>query len=209
MDLSQSLSSTMKIIAHRGGMQRGLQNSPEGVRLAALHGADFVELDVVMSAQGTFHCAHGLGRQSTLHDCLVEMPDGMALIAHLKGRYAESDLQRLRDAITCHLPLSRVIFASHRSSMLIELQRIIPEAQLARFGLFPAITALWKQQPWKYCLINQSVLLKWHVRQLQKRGYVIFASCVWEFRSRRAVQGLGVDGVFLNLHQTPKSGAAA
>ncbi|GEP40798.1 glycerophosphodiester phosphodiesterase [Brevifollis gellanilyticus] len=199
----------MKIIAHRGGMQSGFQNSPEGVRLAARHGADFVELDVVMSAECTFHCAHGLGRQNTLHDCLAEMPDGLGLIAHLKGPYAEAELQQLIEAITCHLPLSRVIFASHRSSVLIALQRTVPEAQLARFGLFPAIVALWKQQPWKHCLINQSVLLRWHVLRLQQKGYVVFASCVWEFRSRRAVQDLGVDGAFVNLHQTPKSRAAA
>lgn len=199
----------MKIIAHRGGMQTELQNSPEGVRLAALHGADFVELDVVRSARGTFHCAHGLGRQSALNDCLAEMPDGMGLIAHLKGPYAEADLQRLREAITGHLPLNRVIFASHRSSVLIQLQRTVPEAQLARFGLFPAIVALWKQQPWKYCLINQSVLLRWHVRRLQQKGYIVFASCVWEFRSRRAVRELGVDGVFVNLHQTSNGGPAA
>ncbi len=199
----------MKIIAHRGGMQRGFQNSPEGVRLAAQHGADFVELDVVKNTRGTFHCAHGLGRQSALHDCLAEMPDGMGLIAHLKGRYAEADLRQLRDAIIGHLPLSRVIFASHRSSVLMELQRTNPEAQLARFGLFPAIVALWKQQPWKYCLINQSVLYRPHVRRLQQKGYVVFASCVLEFRSRRAVQELGVDGTFVNLHQTSKRGPAA
>lgn len=199
----------MKIIAHRGGMQSRFQNSPEGVRLATLHRADFVELDVVRSAQGTFHCAHGLGRQSALHDCLAEMPDGMGLIAHLKGRYAEADLQQLREAITGHLPLSRVIFASHRSSVLIELQRTDPEVQLARFGLFPAIAALWKQQPWKYCLINQSVLFRPHVRRLQQMGYVVFASCVWEVRSRRAVRELGVDGVFVNLHQTSKGGPEA
>lgn len=199
----------MKTIAHRGGMRSGLQNSPQGVRLAALHHADFVELDIAKSKDGTFHCAHGWGPPSDLRDCLAEMPDGMDLIAHLKGNYDASDLGRLTKTITHHLPLSRIIFASHRSGTLVEMQRVAPDAPLARFGLFPAIAALWKRQPWEYCLINQSVLLRWHVRKLQQKGYVVFASCVWELRSRRAVQRLGVDGAFLNLHQAPETQAAA
>ena len=199
----------MKIIAHRGGMQRELQNSPAGVRLAAQHRADFVELDIARNQDGSFHCAHGLGKPSALRDCLVEIPDEMGLIAHVKGRYEAADLLRLKDAVTRHLPLMRVIFASHRTSVLVELQRVMPEAQLARFGLFPAIAALWKQQPWRYCLINQSVLLQWHVHRLQQKGYVVYASCVWELRSRRSVRALGVDGVFLNLHKASEDSRAA
>lgn len=199
----------MKIIAHRGSMQREMQNSPAGVRLAAQHRADFVELDIARNQDGSFHCAHGLGKPSALRDYLVEIPDEMGLIAHVKGRYEAADLLRLKDAVTRHLPLTRVIFASHRTSVLVELKRVVPEAQLARFGLFPAIAALWKQQPWQYCLINQSVLLKAHVRRLQQRGYAVFASCVWELRNRRSVQRLGADGAFLNLREVPESGPAA
>ena len=68
----------MKTIAHRGGMQGGMQNSPEGGRLAARHKADLVELDVVKGRDGTFLCAHGLGERRKLADCLAEVGDQMA-----------------------------------------------------------------------------------------------------------------------------------
>ena len=70
---------------------------------------------------------------------------------------------------------------------------------MARFGLLPAMVALWKPQPWQCCMINQSVLTRWLVKALQQRGYEVFASCVWELRSRRRAQKLGVDGAFVNL----------
>ncbi len=139
----------MKTIAHRGGMQRGVQNSPEGVRMAARQNADFVELDVVNGLDGTFHCAHGFGRRSMLEECLAEVGEHMELIAHLKGRYVEADLVLLADQIARHLPLSRVFFASHQAKVLGRLRELVPEGRLARFGLFPAIVALWRPQPWE------------------------------------------------------------
>lgn len=75
----------MKTIAHRGGMEKGMQNSPDGVRLAVRHQADFVELDVVGDARGGLQCAHGWGAKSHLSDCLKALGANMSLIAHLKG----------------------------------------------------------------------------------------------------------------------------
>jgi glycerophosphoryl diester phosphodiesterase len=180
-------------------MQKELQNSPAGVRLAVRQKADIVELDVVKGMDGTFYCAHGLGPRRMLEDCLAEIGDHMELIAHLKGRYEEADLMRLADQIVRHLSLPRVIFASHQARVLGQLREVVPEGRLARFGLFPALVALWRRQPWEYCMINHLVLLKWHVAALQRRGYVVFASCVWEWRSREGVKRLGVDGAFVNL----------
>ena len=77
----------------------------------------------------------------------------------------------------------------------------MPKVRLARFGLLPALMALWKHQPWDCGMINQVVLTRWLVKTLQQRGYEVFASCVWELRSRRSVQQLGVDGVFVNLRE--------
>lgn len=48
-------------------------------------------------------------------------------------------------------------------------------------------------------MINQSVLTRWLVKALQQRSYEVFASCVWELRSRQCVQELGLDGAFVNL----------
>jgi hypothetical protein len=194
-------SDPMKIIAHRGGMQKKMQNSPEGVRLAVHRGADFVELDVVKGRSGTYYCAHGLGRRRMLEDCLAEVGDHMELIAHLKGRYVEADLVLLVNQITRHLPLPRVFFASHSSRVLCQLRELAPGARFARFGLFPAIRALWRNQPWECCMINHLVLLKWHVGALQRKGHLVFASCVWELRSREAVKRLGVDAAFVNLYR--------
>jgi glycerophosphoryl diester phosphodiesterase len=191
----------MKTIAHRGGIQREMQNSPEGVRLAARHKADFVELDVVKGIDGAFHCVHGLGRRRLLEECLAEIGNHMDLIAHLKGRYEAADLMLLADQIARHIPLPRVFFASHHARVLGQLREMVPEARLARFGLFPAIVALWRHQPWDCCMINHLVLLKWHVGELQRRGHVVFASCVWELRSREGVKRLGVDGAFVNLYR--------
>ncbi len=191
----------MKTIAHRGGMKKGMQNSPGGVRLAAQNGADIVELDVVKGMDGAYHCAHGLGRRRMLDECLAEMGDHMELIIHLKGRYVEADLVRLVDLIIQRLPLPRVFFASHHSKVLRQLRELAPGARFARFGLFPAIMALWRRQPWECCMINQSVLLKWHVAELQRKNYLVFASCVWELRSREGIKRLGVDGAFVNLYQ--------
>lgn len=182
-------------------MRREMQNSPEGVRLAARHQADYVELDVVKGMDGTFHCGHGLGERSVLGDCLAEMGDSMELIAHLKGRYEEADLMLLVDEIARHLPLAKVMFASHRTKVLGQLREVVPGCRLARFGLVPAIVALWGKPPWECCMINQLVLQKWHVLALRKRGHLVFASCVWELRGRRAVKRLEVDGAFVNLYR--------
>jgi glycerophosphoryl diester phosphodiesterase len=192
----------MKTIAHRGGMGKGMQNTPAGVRLAARQGADLVELDVVRAADGGFHCAHfEWDSKSALSDCLAELGPGMGLIAHLKGDYDEADLSRLVGLLELHMPLEKVVFVSHRSSVLRRLRKQMPEARLARFGLLPALVALWKQQPWECCMINQVVLTRWLVKALQQRGYEVIASCVWELRSRHRVQKLGVDGAFVNLHE--------
>lgn len=182
-------------------MRREMQNSPAGVRLAARHRADFVELDVVKGMDGTFLCGHGLGERSELGECLAEVGDSMELIAHLKGRYQEADLMLLADEIARHLPLTRVLFASHHAGVLGQLRELIPACRLARFGLVPAIMALWRKPLWECCMINQLVLLKWHVLALQRRGHLVFASCVWELRSRRSVKRLEVDGAFVNLYQ--------
>lgn len=192
----------MKTIAHRGGMGKGMQNTPAGVRLAVHHQADYVELDVVRAADGEFYCAHhGWNSKSELRDCLAELGPHMRLIAHLKGNYSEADLLRVIEYLAPHLPLEKVVFASHRSGVLRRMRQLIPDMRLARFGLLPALGALWKPQPWDCCMINQGVLTRWLVKALQQRGYAVFASCVWELRSRRRVQALGVDGVFVNLRE--------
>lgn len=190
----------MKTIAHRGGMARRLQNAPAGVRLAVRHGVDCVELDVVRSAGGGFHCAHHTwSPQSALHDCLAELAPGMGLVAHMKGDCTEADLVRVLAAISQQVPLEKVVFASHRSAVLRRLRRVRPEARLARFGLLPALAALRRRQPWDCCMINQLVLTRPLVQALQQRGYEVVASCVWELRARESVRRLGVDGVFVNL----------
>lgn len=192
----------MKTIAHRGGMGKGMQNTPAGVRLAVLQQADFVELDVARDAHGGFHCAHhGWNSKSELRDCLVELGANMRLIAHLKGNYPEADLVRVAEHLAPYLPLEKVVFASHRSGVLRRLRKLMPNVCLARFGLLPALAALWKQQPWDCCMINQVVLTRWLVKALQQRGYEVVASCVWELRSRRSVRQLGVDGAFVNLRE--------
>lgn len=124
----------MKNIAHRGSMAKGMQNSPEGVRLAVSRGADSVELDVVRGKDGRFYCGHGMGRRSLLGDCLVEMGKGVGLIAHLKGRYADDELMVLVDEIGQHVEMEHVWFASHRGEVLERLRKMFPEARLARFG---------------------------------------------------------------------------
>ncbi len=184
-----------------------MQNTPAGVRLAVRHQVDFVELDVVRGALGGFHCAHhGWNSKSELRDCLAELGANMGLVAHLKGNYAEADLLRVAEQLAPHLPLERVVFASHRSAVLRRLRRLMPQVRLARFGLLPAILALWQQQPWQCCMINQVVLTRWLVKALQRRGYEVVASCVWELRSRPSVKLLGVDGAFVNLSEEPRPG---
>lgn len=178
-----------------------MQNAPEGVRLATQQQTEFVELDVEKRPCGGFCCAHGLGRAAALGDCLAAVGEKMGLIAHLKGRYKEADLLLLVEEITRHLPLERVVFAAHSSSVLCQLRHLFPNVRLARFGLLPAILALWKPLPWNCCMINQLVLTKGLVQALQQKGYEVMASCVWEFRSRRSVQELGVDGAFVNLYR--------
>ena len=189
----------MLTIAHRGAMSRGLQNTPEGVRVAVRLGADFVELDIVRRGDGAFHCVHGPGPGSPLSHCLTAIGEGMGLVAHLKGSFPDSDIGRLLTEIPVHLPLERVIFASHRGGVLQRLRAIAPGARLARFGLPPALAALWRRPVWEIALVNQAVLWRGLVRALQARGLTVCASCVWEFRSRAAVEGLGVDGAFVNL----------
>ncbi len=183
-------------------MKKGMQNSPAGVRLAVRHQADSVELDVVRGAQGGFYCAHhGWSPKSELRDCLAEVGADMSVIAHLKGDYAEADLSRLVEEMVPHLPLERVVFASHRTGVLRRARKLMPTVRLARFGLLPALAALWQQQPWECCMINQVVLTRWLVQALQQRGYEVVASCVWELRSRPSVKQLGVDGAFVNLYE--------
>ncbi len=165
----------MKTIAHRGGMGQGIQNTPAGVRLAVSHQVDFVELDVVRDAHGGFYCAHhGWNSKSELHDCLAELGANMGLVAHLKGNYTEADLLHVAEHVAPHLPLERVVFASHRSGVLRRMRQLMPDVRLARFGLLPAFVALWKQQPWEYCMINQAVLSRSLVKALQRRGYEVW-----------------------------------
>ena len=178
-----------------------MQNSPEGVRLAVQQGADFVELDVVKVASGGYACAHGLGSRWPLADCLAQVGGGMDVMLHLKGRYEAPDLIRLAGEIERQVPLPRMVFAAHRGTVLRTMRGVLPDVRLARFGLLPALVALWREQPWEYCLINSLVLRGWLVSALQKRGFHVFASCVWEWRSRRSVERLGVDGAFVNLYR--------
>lgn len=180
-------------------MKTGMQNKPEGVRLAARSRADFVELDVVRCA-GQFCCAHGFGRRTALGDCLAEIGGEMGLVAHLKGRYDDVDLTRLVAEITQYLPKDRVVFAAHGNLVLRRLRHLYPSLLLARFGLLSALMGFWKPQPWNCCMINQLVLTKRLVQMLQHKGFQVLASCVWELRSRRKVQALGVDGAFVNLY---------
>lgn len=190
----------MQTIAHRGGMGEGMQNTPKGVRLAVRNQVDLVELDVVAKANGAFYCVHGWSSGSELRNCLAELGPETGLILHLKGTYDDRNLLSLADELARHLPMEKVVFAAHGSDVLRQLRHLMPEGRLARFGLPPALAALWKQQPWEYCLVNQLVLSRWHVLALQRIGYKVFASCVWEFRGRRQVERLGVDGAFVNLY---------
>lgn len=133
----------MKTIAHRGGMGKGMQNTPAGVRLAAQHQADYVELDVVRATHGEFHCAHfGWNTKCKLRDCLAELGPQMRLIAHLKGNYSEADLICVAEYLAPHIPWEKVVFASHRSGVLRKMRQLMPDVRLARFGLLPAMVAL-------------------------------------------------------------------
>lgn len=95
--------------------------------------------------------------------------------------------------------MENLYFASHRGEVLERMGRLFPEVRLARFGFFPAVVALWRRPRWECCMVNHAVLCRWHVRALRRRGMVVFASCVWEVRSRERVRRLGVDGAFVNL----------
>ena len=191
----------MKLIAHRGAMNPEIQNTPAGVELARNRSASYVELDVTRRHNGKFHCVHGLGKGAALQNCLAVMGGEMELIAHLKGNFDEMDLLRLIELITAYLPLERTLFAAHGSKVLQRLRRRAPHARLARFGFVSSIVGLIREQPWEACIIHQLVLTRWHVTALQKRGFKVFASCVWELRSRQGIEQLGVDGSFVNFHQ--------
>lgn len=190
----------MLTIAHRGSMARALQNSPAGIRVALDQGAGAVELDVTIDREGSLVCAHGLGRASALAECLAALEGRSDLIVHLKGAWSGPDLRRLFDEIRVHLPLERVTFAAHRGGVLQRIRSIEPRARLARFGLIPALLALWKRPVWETALINQVVLCRPLVRALRSRGFAVHASCIWEFLPRDSVARLGVDGAFVNLH---------
>lgn len=180
-------------------MSRGLQNSPDGIRLASRQGVDGVELDVVCGRDGRFRCVHGLGRGTALDDCLAAMDRTDELIVHLKGFFSSLDLSRLAGLLADRIPHTKIVFAAHRGGVLRRLRTLLPEARLARFGLLPASFALWRQPVWQIALVNQAVLWPRFVRALKSRGFIVYASCVWEIRSRAAVSRLGVDGAFVNL----------
>jgi glycerophosphoryl diester phosphodiesterase len=181
-------------------MTRALQNTPAGVRVALDHGADLVELDVAAGRDGSFVCVHGFGPGSSVADCLASLEGRAGLIAHLKGHWSEADLRALFETIRSHLPLDQVVFAAHRGSVLHRVRSVAPGARVARFGLFPALAALWKTPAWRIVFVNQIVLCRPFVRALQSRGLAVHASCVWEILPRRLVARLGVDGAFVNLH---------
>ena len=189
----------MLLIAHRGSMTRGLQNSPEGIHLASRQGVDGVELDVTCGRDGRFRCVHGLGRGTALEDCLAAMDGIHRLIIHLKGFFSSLDLSKLAGLLADQIPHTKIVFAAHRGEVLRRLRTVVTDACLARFGVFPALLALWRQPVWQIALVNQIVLWPGFVRALQARGFIVYASCVWEVRSRTAVSRLGVDGAFVNL----------
>lgn len=187
----------MKVIAHRGSMCRELQNTPQGVAVAVREGADLVELDVVVCRGGHFGCVHGRGEAVALEDCLAAFVPGMGLVAHLKGDYSEHDLEQLLRLLASHGFRERVMFAAHRGGVL---RRLKARGMLvARFGLLPALFALVGPRRCDCCMVNQLWLCAWHVRALQRRGYAVAASCVWELRARAAVERLGVDAAFVNF----------
>lgn len=189
----------MLLVAHRGSMSRGLQNSPEGIRLAVRRGIEWVELDLICAKDGSFRCVHGLGSGVALEDCLGAFGTSAGVVIHLKGRFPGSDLSRLGKMLANHFPLEKIIFAGHRGDVLQRMGSLFPEATLARFGLLPALRALGRRPCWDIALVNQVVLCRGLVRALQARGIKVFASCVWEVRSRSSVARLEVDGAFLNL----------
>jgi hypothetical protein len=181
-------------------MARGLQNSPAGIAVALDSQADLVELDVRCGRDGAFLCCHGTSAPSTLADCLAQLRAPSGLIAHLKGRFDPPDLLRLWQQLQQQLAPEGIIIASHRGAVLRRAAETIPLAARARFGWLPAVLALVRPQPWDICMVNQVLLSTAHVRALQRRGFRVFASCVWELRSRSSVARLGVDAAFVNLH---------
>jgi glycerophosphoryl diester phosphodiesterase len=98
----------MQIIAHRGSMARGKQNSPAGVAVALGHGCDLVELDIWRASGGTFYCSHGRNRPSLLGDCLAAIRPPLGLVAHLKGSFADADLLLLGTQLDAPLEPGKV-----------------------------------------------------------------------------------------------------
>jgi len=185
-------------IAHRGSMTRGLQNTPEGIRLALAAGIDWGELDGFRARDGAFRRGHGPGRGSALDDCLAAMDGGAGLIVHVKGPFSDDDLTRLAAILARHIPPLEIVFAGHRGAVLRRLHTLAPGARLGRFGLLPALAALWRPPVWQIALVNQAVLFPALLRALRSRGLAVHASCVWELRSRDAIARLRPDAAFVN-----------
>ena len=155
------------ISAHRcgGAVDPAYDNTPAGVRYAALIGADYVEFDVRRAADGTLVCSHDpvedpTGRPS-VDDVLAEVAaSGLGAHVDLKGPDAKEWAVELATRCAEVLDLDRVVFttgsgpaaaalahwaASHQAPALVGLtvgsstkSLRLPAAVRARLGeLYP------------------------------------------------------------------------
>ncbi len=148
MDDGPSLRPTRRplVIGHRGFAARHPENTAAGVRAALAAGADGVEVDTRLSADGLWVCHHDLrcgGSRiqerrwcdlaadgvDALADILAAMPRRRWLFVEIKplaARRLEGGLEALRDILAPHGPTLRVLSSS--PSVLAAVSRVLPGA---------------------------------------------------------------------------------
>jgi len=136
------------VIAHRGGRARGPENTLEAMHLGIADGADAIELDVHLSADGEV---------VVIHDATVDRTtDGIGAVAamsfaDLRSRDAGSRFTGVRAASDrsrpCRIPtLSEVLESFPRTPLVIELKT--PAASL------PTRSLIEKHRAEERCLVD-------------------------------------------------------
>jgi len=215
----------MNVIAHRGASADAPENTLQAFELAIEQGADMIETDLHLAADGSipiWHDAHiqqqpierlSLAEiralaplvptlQETLESCGARIPFNLELKAAASGLYAGLEERVLR-IVREMSRLDRVLFSSFEIPVLRRLRELEPKARIGvlRSSRFMRPSAIEEHaRRLSAEAVNPAVrrLERAHVERLQTLGFRVNVYTVDEPAEQRRLIDWNVDGIFTN-----------
>jgi glycerophosphoryl diester phosphodiesterase len=186
----------MKIVGHRGAKGLAPENTIQSLETALKHNVDMIEVDVrlqgkqlVLSHDPTLPTAE----YTLLQDALNIVKGQVPLNLEIKEERAVALLPAFLKKYT-----GVIIFSSFEFSVLQEIKKTIPNAEIAVLEKWSGIRAVAKASllETNRIYINQAWLWGSFVKSLIHRGYDLYAYTVNETERAEELREWGVQGIF-------------